>query len=91
MKVQNFEGRSGNAVANQFIIYADDGSRCFQSYDSIIVKIDRKNDRVYLDERYWNYSKTTGKYRNEFLGETSKETKEKIKSGKYILTDLNNK
>ena len=29
------------------------------------------------------------KYRNQFLGETKKETEAKIKSGEYILTDLN--
>ena len=36
-----------------------------------------------------DYSVTTGKYRNQFLGETKKETEAKIKSGEYILTDLN--
>ena len=35
-----------------------------------------------------DYSVTTGKYRNQFLGETKKETEAKIKSGEYILTDL---
>jgi hypothetical protein len=32
---------------------------------------------------------TTGKYRNQFLGETKKDTEAKIKSGEYILADLN--
>ena len=44
---------------------------------------------VYLDSTYWDYSVTTGKYRNQFLGETKKETERKIASGEYILTDLN--
>jgi hypothetical protein len=44
---------------------------------------------IELDQKYWNYSNTTGKYRNIFLGETIKDTKAKIKSGEYILTDLN--
>lgn len=62
----------------------------FQSYKSIIVKIVYGGRRdVYLDNTYWNYSRTTGKYRNQFLGETKQETEEKIKSGEYILTDLN--
>ena len=44
---------------------------------------------VELDRDKWDYSKTTGKYRNQFLGETKKETQAKIDSGEYILTDLN--
>ena len=42
------------------------------------------------DENYWDYSSTTGRYRNKFLGETKKETQAKIDSGEYILTNLNN-
>jgi hypothetical protein len=57
----------------------------------MIVKKDYEGDQVkiYLDQKYWNYSNTTGKYRNIFLGETIKDTRAKIKSGEYILTDLN--
>ena len=62
-------------TANQLIIYTDKG-QLFQSYDSIIVKIE--NGIVTLDEKYWDYSQTTGKYRNKFLNETKKETQAKI-------------
>ena len=44
---------------------------------------------IYLDKHYWDYSRTTGKYRNEFLGEGIAETRKKIKSGEYRLVDLN--
>ena len=79
---------------NQFIIEGKTlGNGCkdkwFQSYDSIIVYIDNYVGGTYLDQKYWNYSKTTSKYRNKFLGETTKETQAKIDSGDYILTDLN--
>ena len=47
------------------------------------------NGDIYLDRNYWDYSVTTSKYRNLFLGETKRETEKKIKSGEYILTDLN--
>lgn len=90
MKVSNMKGKSGREVPNQFII--EDGPfEYFQSYESIIVKIDRSGEKaiVYLDSVYWDYSSTTGKYRNLFLRETKKETERKIKSGEYILTDLN--
>jgi len=88
MSVSNMRGKSGNFIANQFIILDDAGNRFFQSYNSIIVKIGN-NGKIYLDETYWDYSKTTGKYRNIFLCESRKETEAKIKSGEYILTNLN--
>ena len=91
MKVQNIESNNGNKIANQFVITDDKQNEYFQSYRSMIVKKDYEGDQVkiYLDQKYWNYSNTTGKYRNIFLGETITETKKKIKSGEYILTDLN--
>tara|TARA_R100001460_G_scaffold1238_1_gene4783 strand:+ start:667 stop:945 length:279 start_codon:yes stop_codon:yes gene_type:complete len=91
MKVENIESSKGNKIANQFVITDDKQNEYFQSYRSMIVKKDYEGDQVkiYLDQKYWNYSNTTGKYRNIFLGETITETKKKIKSGEYILTDLN--
>lgn len=86
MKVRNIESYKGNATPNQFII-EDRGVTYFQSYNSIIVKIDK--GEVFLDEKYWNYSKTTGKYRNIFLGEDKKEIERKIKEGTYTLINLN--
>lgn len=96
MKVENITSTKGNKVANQFIITDNDNNgntiKIFQSYDSIIAKIVYGNfggKAIYLDEYYWDYSKTTGKYRNLFLGETKKDTLKKINSGAYKLTNLN--
>jgi len=77
-------------VPNQFVIKTDEGVY-FQSYESVIVfkPTEGMDYRIRLDETYWDYSKTTGKYRNLFLGETKSETEKKIKSGEYILTNLN--
>lgn len=72
---------------NQYVINADNGDLIFQSYESIICK--KSQGKVYLDKIYWNYSKTTSKHRAIFLGESTKETLSKIKSGEYILTNLN--
>lgn len=85
--VTRLQSSKGNTVSNQFQINTQEGI-FFQSYSSIIVKIDNKG-QIFLDEYYWNYSKTTSKYRNIFLGETTKETQAKIDSGIYILTNLN--
>lgn len=89
VRVESFDSpRSGKAVANQFIIKTPQGEY-FQSYQSIIAFKSRVDGRIYLDAQYWDYSTTTGKYRNEFLGEGIAETREKIASGVYQLVDLN--
>ncbi len=90
MKAENMTGRGGKEIANQFIVTDDNQNIFFQSYQSIIVKIDNENGGItYLDKNKYDYSTTTIKYRNAFLMETSKEIERKIKEGKYILTDLN--
>ncbi|NBQ16919.1 hypothetical protein EBU24_01240 [bacterium] len=86
MKITNLTSNKGNTIANQFQVVTENAIY-FQSYESIIVKIE--NGTTYLDSHYWDYSKTTGKYRNQFLGEDKKETEKKIKQGIYILTNLN--
>ena len=86
--VQNFISNSGNCVANQFKIRTP-RAILFQSYNSIIAKIDRRTNKITLDKYYWDYSRTTGKYRNQFLGEGIAETRAKIKSGEYKLKNLN--
>lgn len=78
---ENGRGANGNFIKREI----------FQSYDSAIVERITWNDRVNitLDGEYWDYSKTTSKYRNQFLGESTKETARKIKSGEYKLANLN--
>ena len=92
MKVENMTSSKGNKVANQFIVdgehYGQEG-QYFQSYDSIIAFKPANGTSITLDSKTWDYSKTTGTYRNQFLGETKKETEVKIKNGTYILTNLN--
>lgn len=68
MRVYNMTSpRSGREVANQYVI--ENGSTTvFQSYNSIIVEIDRFN-RIITIHPNWDYSMTTGKYRNAFFEE----------------------
>ena len=87
MKVENLTSSNGNKIANQYI-YRDDEKTVFQSYSSVIA-IRYSDGRTELDADKWDYSKTTGKYRNQFLNETKKETQAKIDSGIYTLTNLN--
>jgi hypothetical protein len=88
MKVENFTNSRGNKVKNQFCIQ-DNGFIYFQSYDSIIAKKEVNGNNITLDKTYWDYSSTTGKFRNLFLGEKKSETLKKIKSGEYKLANLN--
>ena len=100
MKVSNMVSNStGRGVPNQFVI-TDEGRgalgnfisrEAFQSYKSIIaVKIEWENEtEVQLDINKWDYSTTTGKYRNQFLGEKKADTQRKIDSGEYKLVNLN--
>ena len=87
-KVENMRSpRSNKEVANQFIITLQNGITVFQSYNSIISV--KANGETYLDYDRWDFSRTTGKYRNIFLNENTKETRYKIKHGKYGLVHLN--
>jgi len=84
------KSNNGNSVPNQFIIeHGQD--EYFQSYRSIIVhkKWTPKGYIITLDSQDWNYSRTTAKYRNNYLGETTEVTRKKIKDGIYKLADLN--
>ncbi|MCK9282598.1 MAG: hypothetical protein M0P71_18430 [Melioribacteraceae bacterium] len=83
--VENFGGRNGK-VKNQLKIQTDKGL-VFQSYNSVIAA--NVSGKTYIDADKWDYSTTTGKYRNQFLGENKAATEKKIASGEYILCDLN--
>ena len=96
MKVVNMISPQGNRVPNQFIITTTDAEgrevKYFQSYQSFIVRKVYEADgtvQVTLDREKWDFSCTTGKYRNQFLGESKAETERKIKAGQYRLDDLN--
>lgn len=63
------------------------GHRYFFSYGRCIVWVD-DSGQVHLSEQYWDYSRTTSKYRNQFLCESTQEIQSKINSGRYVLADL---
>lgn len=88
MKIVKMTGRTGRPVNNQEIVFTPDATY-FVSYGSVIIKtVNGEKRTVTLSREYWDYSTTTGKYRNQFLGETKAETLEKIKSGEYKIQDF---
>lgn len=89
MKIKNLIGLKGNSVRNQFQIVSDEGDY-FQSYETMIAFIPKTlNKKIILDVNNWQSSRTTNKYRNLFLGMSTKEIEAEVKSGKIILEDLN--
>jgi len=83
--------RGGNKAKDQFI-ENHPGFTLFKSYGTTIVKTTFDDDGkrvIYLDRYYYNYSRTTINYRNQFLGVTSKQLEARIQDGTYLLTDLN--
>ncbi len=75
---------------NKEIINTPEG-QYLQSYDKNIAFIpnDTLGKRICLDSQYWSYSKTTTKHLGQFLGEVSKDIREKIDKGIYKLINLN--
>lgn len=61
MKVQNFYNK------NQFIIFGGDAIVTFQSYNSIIAKINKEGTLILGNS--WNYSKTTLKHLYLFIND----------------------
>lgn len=92
IKVSNMESpRTGTPVANQFVIDTPE-MQIFQSYSTVIaIKTFGygKTAGLVLDEDAWEYSVTTAKYRNIFTGLTTKETRDRVKSGEIRLAKLN--
>lgn len=77
---------SGREVANQFLIYTEEGV-LFQSYSTPIAFRDYSG-HVTLNKASWDYSTTTGKYRNQFLNEGIADIRKKIENGTYTLAEF---
>ena len=90
--VQNMLNNNRNDAPNQCKIYFEHGV-IFQSYGSIIaIRFNNGATRKGLKGktvigRDWNYSNTTGKYRNEFLSEGISDTRIKIENREYIYSE----
>jgi hypothetical protein len=91
MFVEDFVGTKVTTKGNNTFVEGNNFA-FFQSNDTMIVvkaSLECGAKKVYLDSNSWDYSTTTGKYRNIFLNEKKAETLKKINSGEYTLVDLN--
>ena len=77
LKVQNVYN-NGREVPNQFELFYEENNKyykIFQSYSSMIIKWE--NGKIIEVGSDWDYSRTTGKYRN-FLARMNKKEFEKM-------------
>lgn len=87
--VQNLIGLNGNEVVNQFVIDTKK-SVYFQSYKSVVCKINKDTKKVTLSA-HWDYSVTTSKYLYKFLRDNGiyvynkQDVLTKIKGKEFIL------
>jgi hypothetical protein len=72
---------------DQLVITTSNGDY-FQSYGTLIAHRNL-GGRITLDAHYWDYSKTTTKWRNRFTELTTNETSQGINEGIIQLRDLN--
>jgi len=86
-RVDNILSNKGNHISNEFVLYYENGT-IFQSYKSIIAVVFntfKSVDNPYYLGVDWDYSKTTGKYRDIFLNSNKKTIEEDLKNGVAIL------
>jgi hypothetical protein len=88
IRVSAMNNNHGNLSSNQFIVNDGMGTTCFQSYNTTIARQDPAGN-ITLDEKHWDFSRTTSRYLNQFLGEIKDATRKKVESGEYALADLN--
>lgn len=88
--VRQLINNKGNYAANQFVITAN-GATYFQSYNSVVAKI--QNGNVYVSTN-WDYSRTTLKHLYIFLAQqgyshlcSAKDMRKAIKDGEVILIE----
>jgi len=95
--VSNIINQNGNAAANQFLIIDEYGNKFFQSYTSMICKVDARGHIEITDK--WTYSRTTMKYTALFLKNHSryyvsgkKDIENLIKNGNIkVVSNIENK
>ena len=79
VRVQNVMN-NGKKIANQFEIFYEENNKqykIFQSYNSMILKWE--NGIIIEVGNSWNYSNTTGKYRNLLTGMNKKKFEKMLK------------
>ncbi len=64
-------------------MYISTCGNILKSYDRIIVV--KKGGEIYLNADYYDYSTTTAKHRNLFLGVDSKQFNKNLREGRYKL------
>lgn len=83
VKVYNLQTSGGNPAPEQLVHVLEDGTEMFFSYTTKIAERS-PNGKLTLTPS-WNFSQTTGKFRNKFTGLTLAETRRGIADGTITL------
>jgi len=75
-----------NTITINQTVITHSGGRTLFSYDTPIVTVTPSNNVI--AHPAWAYSRTTSKYRAQFLNETTAETRAKLVNGTYIMQDF---
>ena len=93
VKISYLYTDGGNVAASQVVINVEN-DKFFQSYDTIIAA--KRDGVVTLDEKKWNYSRTTLKYLYQFLRDfcyvevhSKRDLMKLIEEGEINLQNLN--
>ena len=78
---------NGKPCANTTII-ATNGNKTLYSYNRAICRADSHNN-IILDPVYYDYSTTTARHRNSFLGVTTAQLKHMINNNLVKFANLN--
>ena len=93
MKVAQFVKVSPMDTRGNQMIIEDPIGYTFFSYGTHIAYVSKAKfkdgHQIILDSYFWNYSRTTDKYRNKFLGFNIKECRRRIANGSITLKNLN--
>lgn len=85
--------KSVKSIANNQTVLKFEQGRIFASYESIIViEFFDDKDCKYSNQMFfgkdWNYSRTTSKYRNQFLSRDTKWCNEQVTSNEIKVLDI---
>jgi hypothetical protein len=80
-------GERISSLANNQLVIKRGKKEIFQSYGTIIAVVE--NNKITLDRKKWDFSRTTTKYLGRFLGCNKADIEKRIKDGTYKLANLN--
>lgn len=87
MSIRQLETPRGTPAQNQIVVSVKQWS-IFFSYSVPIAAINGASNWIALDADAWNASRTTARYRNQFLGFNTREARRRIQNNSIQVLNL---